>query len=275
MKKILGGVVLLIGVVAIFIYNTSNTTLKQSQTPITIAPELYKNGSDIFITPAELKKQLGSDNLIVLDGNLPKHYAKGHIAGAVNIGFKGLSRSGGKPGDPLWGTILPKEELTKKLESFGVTNDSLIVAYSDTFKGPGAGGRAVWQLRMAGLTNVKLLYGGLDVWKRLGYELSKETPHLIPSSGLVLSEYNESHRAEIDYVKDHLGKTVLLDVRSKKEFTGDDTSRGEPRPGHIAGAGWLEWTAVLNEDATPKPPEEIVQLMASYGVQLEDDFVLY
>lgn len=161
------------------------------------------------------------------------------------------------------------------MESFRVTNNSLIVAYSDTFKGPGAGDSAVWQLRMAGFSKVKLLYGGLEVWKRRGYELSKDTPHPTPSSGLVLSDYDESHRAEFQFVKENRTKTVLFDVRSKKEFTGDDTSRGEPRPGHIKGTQWFEWTALLNEDATPTPPQDIVQLMASYGVQLEDDFILY
>lgn len=277
MKKsrfILGITVLLLAVAAAFIFNTSNKKSAQMQAPIVIAPELYKNG-EIFITPAELKSRLGSEGLIILDGNLPKVYAKGHIAGAINIGFKGLSRSVGKPGDPLWGTILAKEQLTEKLESFGVTNDSLIVAYSDTFKGPGAGGRAAWQLRMAGLTNVKLLYGGLEVWRRLGFELTRDIPHLLPSSGLVLSDFNESHRAKLQMVKDNLGKATLLDVRSKNEFTGKNTSRGESRGGHITGANWLEWTELLKEDSTPKPPEEIIKLMASYGVRPEDDFTLY
>jgi thiosulfate/3-mercaptopyruvate sulfurtransferase len=277
MKKnrfILGSIVLLIAGAAIFIFNMSNKP-GQVQESVTITPEVYKHGEDIFITPAELKSKLGNKGVIILDGNLPKVYAKGHIAGAINIGFTGLSRSTGKPGDPLWGTILPKEELTQKLESFGVTNDSLIVAYSDTFKGPGAGGRAVWQLRMAGLTNVKLLYGGLEVWRRLGYELTQDDPQLLPSSGLILSNYDEKYRANLQFVKENLGKIPLLDVRSKDEFTGDNTSRGESRGGHIAGAHWLEWTELLNEDSTPKPPEEIIKLMASYGVGPDDDIVLY
>lgn len=278
MKKkrfILGSLALLIAAAASFIFNTSNNKPVQMQASVTITPEVYTNGEDIFITPAELKTRLGSEELIILDGNLPKVYAKGHIPGAINIGFKGLSRSAGKPGDPLWGTILPKEELTHKLESFGITNDSLIVAYSDTFKGPGAGGRAVWQLRMAGLTNVKLLYGGLEVWRRLGYELTRDVPQPLPSTGLLLSDYNESHRANRQFVEDNLGKMVLLDVRSKDEFTGDNTSRGESRGGHITGARWLEWTELLNEDSTPKSPQEITKIMASYGVRPDDDFVLY
>lgn len=235
----------------------------------------FINGEDVFINAEELKSRIGSEDLVILDGSHPKHYGKGHIPGAISIGFKGLCRSEGKPGDPLWGTILDKEHLTKKLESFGITNESLIVAYSDTFKGPGAGGRAVWQLRMAGLNNVKLLYGGLDSWKQKGYELTKEQPEPQPSTGLLLSEYDESQRATLEYIQDNLGKTTFIDVRSLKEVTGEDTSRGESRGGRIAGAKWIEWTMLLNGDSTPKPPEEIKKLLAGVGVKPEDDFVVY
>jgi len=234
----------------------------------------FKN-SDIFISPQALKEQLGSKNLVILDGSHPKGYAKGHIPGAISIGFKGLSRSSGKPGDPLWGTILPKDELTHKLESFGVTNDSIIVAYSDTFKGPGSGGRAVWQLRMAGLTNVHLLYGGLDVWKNSGYPLTKDVIQPEVSTGLHLSDYNENSRNTLEKIEASLDTIRLVDVRSKKEFNGEDNSRGEARAGHIKGALWLEWTDLLNKDASPKKPEEIIALMTDLGIGLQDDFTLY
>lgn len=242
---------------------------------IVIAPERYQHGKEIFITPDELKAKLGSEKLVILDGSHPKVYAKGHIPGAISMGFKGLSRSNGKPGTPLWGTILPKDQLTAKLESFGITNDTLVVAYSDIFKGPGAGGRAVWQLHMAGLKNVRLLYGGLEIWKQLGYELSTEAVQPTPATGLVLNDYDATFRAQLDYMKENLGKVVYLDVRSKDEFTGEDTSRGEARPGHIAGAQWISWKAFMNENTTPKSPEEIIALMADFGLTPEDEFVVY
>lgn len=234
----------------------------------------FKNG-DIFISPQDLHEKLGSKNLVILDGSHPKGYAKGHIPGAMSIGFKGLSRSNGKPGDALWGTILPKDELTHKLESFGVTNDSIIVAYSDTFKGPGAGGRAVWQLRMAGLTNVHLLYGGLDMWKNAGYTLTQDVVKPKSSTTLQLSDYDEKYRNTLESIEATLDTIPLVDVRSQNEFNGDDTSRGEARGGHIKGSLWLEWTALLNKNASPKSPQEIIALMSDLGIGLQDDFTLY
>ncbi len=265
---------------AVIVAVVSVVTMKQQpetglEAGVTVPLVSFQNGEDIFISAEDLKSKLGSDNIVILDGNHPKNYRKGHIRGAINIGFKGLSRSEGKPGDLLWGTILDKEQLTRKLESFGVTNDSLIVAYSDTFKGPGAGGRAVWQLRMAGLKNVKLLYGGLEMWRIHGFEITDEKPEPTPSTGLLLSDYREDDRATLEYVKETLGKTVLIDVRSLKEATGEDTSRGEHRGGRIAGAKWLEWTMLLNSNSTPKSSEKIKELLAGVGVKPEDDFVVY
>lgn len=235
----------------------------------------FANREDIFITPAELKKKLGTKEVVILDASHPKGYAKGHIPGAISIGFKGLSNCEGKPGDREWGTILPKDRLTKKLESLGINNTKLVVAYSDIFKGPGGGGRAVWQMKMAGFDNVRLLYGGLELWKRSGYEISKEPAVPVPVTGLTLKDYNESFRATRSYIHDNLDTVKLVDVRSLKEFTGRDTSRGEARGGHIKGSQWLEWTALLKEDAGVKSPGRIKALMAGVGIKPEDDFVLY
>lgn len=239
---------------------------------------MYKNGSDIFITPQELHQRIVSNDissLVILDASHPKVYTKEHIPGALSIGFKGLSDTTGKPGDKEWGTILSKEKLTKKLGSLGITNDKLVVAYSDIFKGPGACGRAVWQMKMAGLENVRLLYGGLEVWKRLGYELSQEDSKPVPSNDLVLKDYDESSRAKQKYIHESISNIKIVDVRSLKEYTGEDTSRGEARGGHIKGSKWLEWKNVLNEDTTVKSPQKIIDLMAGIGIKPGDDFVLY
>ncbi len=262
-----------VGLVSWFAMNNPPATNPAAINEIDLS--LYKNGENIFITPEDLLEKLLDKNLVILDGNHPKIYAKGHIPGAINIGFKGLSGSQGKPGDAGWGTILPPEDLKAKLESFGITKESLIVCYSDTFKGPGAGGRAVWQQRMAGLDNVRLLYGGMSLWRQAGYELTREIPQITPSAGLVLQPYNENYRADLHFVSTHLDKLKIIDVRSKREYSGDDTSRGEARGGHIKNAEWLEWTTLLNPDSTPKSSKEIIALLAAMGVNPDDDFVLY
>ena len=233
----------------------------------------YKN-NDFLITPQEVNKLLGSKDLVLLDANKPDLYAKEHIQGAISVGLHGFSDTIGKPGDPGWGTIKNKKDLKKTLESLGIDNKKTIVFYSDVFKGPGADGRAVWQLKMAGLDNVKLMVGGLSYWKELGYAVNNEVVKPTPTSGVVLKDYDLSNSATKDDVYQNLGKQVIVDVRTKAEFEGSQKA-GEPRGGHIEGAINLPWTDFLNKNGTLKSPEEITKIMASIGVKPEDDFVLY
>lgn len=235
--------------------------------------KVYKN-NDFLITPQEVNKLLGSKDLVLLDCNKPDIYAKEHIQGAVSIGLHAFSDKVGKPGDPGWGTIKKKEDLKKVLEGLGIDNKKTIVFYSDLFKGPGADGRAVWQLKMAGLDNVKIMIGGLTYWKELGYAVNNEAVKPTPNSGIVLKDYDQSNSASKDYVYENLGKKVIVDVRTESEFNGSQKS-GEPRGGHIQGAVNMTWTNLLNKNGAPKSPEEIKKIMASIGVKPEDDFVVY
>ncbi|MFA7467588.1 MAG: rhodanese-like domain-containing protein [Desulfotomaculaceae bacterium] len=233
----------------------------------------YKN-ADIFITPQELHDRLGQEDILIFDANKPTDYPKGHIPGAVSLGWQSFCDTSGKIGDANWGVTLPKEELKEVLESYGIDNNQTIVFYSDVLNGPGADGRYVWQLRKADLDNAKLLYGGLELWKALGYDTDTEPVQPVPATGLVLKDYDEGYNATKDYVAQNLGQTKIIDARTLKEYEGD-TSRGEARGGHIPDAIHLEWKELLNKDATPKTAEEIIAIMKDKGITPEDDFVLY
>ena len=235
---------------------------------------IYEKG-DYFISPQELKSLLGSKKLILLDCNNPKIYTKEHIKGAIGIGFHAFSEKVGKPGDPGWGTIKSKEELAKKLISLGIDNEKIVVLYSDLFKGPGADGRAAWQLRLAGMNNVKILHGGSSYWKELGYEMTKDiTAKPNPSSGITLKDYDKSFMITKDELFENLDKKIVIDVRTKKEFDGSQNA-GEPRGGHIKGAKHLVWTDLLNKNGTLKTPKEIEEIMGKMGISKKDDFTLY
>ncbi|MCT4562868.1 MAG: rhodanese-like domain-containing protein [Maledivibacter sp.] len=246
-----------------------NSTVKKEDFDASI----YVN-NEFLITPNELKDLLGSEELVLLDCNKPDIYNKQHIPGAVSIGLHTFSDKTGKPGDPGWGTLVKKQELKSRLEALGIDNDKTVVFYSDVFKGPGADGRAIWQLKQAGMDNVKLLVGGLSYWKELGYETTNEVSKPIPTSGVVLKDYDESYSATKEYIYENLGKQVLIDVRTEGEFKGSQKV-GEPRGGHIKGSEHMLWTDILNKDGTPKSPDEIKTIMADMGVGPKDDFTVY
>lgn len=233
----------------------------------------YKN-HDFLISPQELNKLIGSKDLVLIDCNKPDLYAKEHITGAIGVGVQSFSDKSGKIGDANWGTIMKKDALKAKLDSLGIDNKKTVVFYSDVFKGPGADGRAVWQLKMAGLDNVKLLVGGLTYWKELGLKTSTEAVKPTATTGVVLKNYDLSYSATKDYVNSNLGKQVIIDVRTEDEFKGSQKA-GEPRGGHIKGAVNLVWTELLNKNGTFKSSKEIQDKLATLGVKPEDSFVVY
>jgi len=235
---------------------------------------IYPNG-DYFITPNDLNEMLTDDKLVLLDCNKPDLYAKGHIEGAIGIGLHAFSNKVGKPGDPGWGTIQPKEQLEETLKNLGIDNESTIVLYSNVFKGPGADGRAAWQLRLAGLENVKILLGGTTYWEELGYTFTKDlTQAPTPSAGVTLKTYNQDYIATKEEIYETLGEKVLLDVRTEKEFNGSQNA-GEPRGGHIQGAKHILWTDFLESNGVLKSPEDIEAILAGFDVSKTDDFTLY
>jgi len=90
----------------------------------------------------------------------------------------------------------------------------------------------------------------------------------------MLQDYDESYNATTEYIAANLGKVKLIDCRTKKEFEGD-TSHGEARGGHIAGAIHLEWKKLLYSDGTPKKAEEIIALLEDQGFTPDDEFIIY
>lgn len=233
----------------------------------------FKN-PDVFITPQELNAGLGRNDIVILDFNKPDVYAKGHIPGAINVGWTNFSYMQGKPGDKKWGATYSREDLTKALEAYGVDNNKTVVAYSDVLKGPGPDGRFVWQLRMAGFNNARLLYGGMAFWEKSGYRLVSDPGKAVPAAGLTLKEFDGGYNATTDYVAESLGKIKIVDCRTKKEFDGAQNN-GEARGGHIKGAVFLEWKELLNPEATPKKAEEIVAIMKDKGITQQDEFIVY
>jgi len=86
-RYIVGGLVVLIALAAVIIFKTQKSPM-EPPAQITLDFDVFKNGGEIFISPKVVHGQLSSPKMVIIDGNNPKLYAKGHIPGAINIGYK-------------------------------------------------------------------------------------------------------------------------------------------------------------------------------------------
>ena len=216
----------------------------------------------MLISAAELKKEIQNKNLILIDARSFKEYSQGHIPGAVNLDLFAYH----------WFDTTPQgmqvfNEQTKKILSFaGVTLQNKVVFYDDVSGMLAA--RGVWMLMYFSHKNVFMLDGGIKKWQADGFEIQTKTNGFTPAS--FDGTPNPQIIADYDYVKKNIGKEIIIDARSKEEFTGE-TIRGARR-GHIPGAINVDYLFNISEDGTIKNDSKLAEL---YKIPKDSQIITY
>jgi thiosulfate/3-mercaptopyruvate sulfurtransferase len=202
-----------------------------------------------------------------------KAYDEGHVPGAIGWAWNSQLC------DTLRRDILPKDKAEELLGSSGISNDTTIVIYGDNNNWFAAW--ALWQLKIYGHNDVRLMNGGRKKWLAEGRELSTEVPKPAAATYHATGPDN-SLRAFLPQVEAALeaGNYNMVDVRSPQEFTGEILAPpGLPetcqRGGHIPTARSIPWGKACNDDGTFKSADELKALYASEGVDGSKPVIAY
>jgi thiosulfate/3-mercaptopyruvate sulfurtransferase len=200
-------------------------------------------------------------------------YEQGHVAGAV--GWDWTTQLC----DTVRRDILPKAAFEQLMAQSGIGNDSTVILYGDNNNWFAAW--ALWQMKLYGHKDVRLMNGGRRKWLEEGRELTTEMPRIAPASyaaaepDLALRTFlPEALQASQERSK------AFVDVRSPDEFSGKILAPpGLPescqRGGHIPGAANIPWGQVCNEDGTFKPHDALRALYGAKGVTGEQPVIAY
>ena len=166
------------------------------------------------------------DRLVLLDirsGADRTAYLRGHLPGARLADLD--ADLAAPPGPHTGDRPLPEPgALTAALRRWGIHPDSTVVVYDDARTVPAA--RAWWVLRWAGLTDVRVLDGGLSAWRAVGGELVTGPEHAEP--GTAVARPGALPVVDTTAVAALPARGILLDARPRDHFRG----HGE-FPGHI------------------------------------------
>lgn len=181
----------------------------------------------LIVDTSAVEKALQS-GAIVWDVRDSSEYAEGHIPGAVNIGWVGdLFRDPNRE-DP------PSAAVASKLfgdAGMDVLNREVVV-YSA--KGDSFAYFAARMLEYYGARHGKVYHGGIDDWRAAGKPVATK-PTKLPRVSLKLPAERVGTLWTNDVIdRAHAGGAQILDVRTPKEYAGQDIRA--IRGGHVRGA---------------------------------------
>ncbi len=255
--------------------------------PVLPAPEPepgYPNGQLLVDTPW-LAAHLADADVRVVDVRSVESYRAGHVPSAVSITLEDIASNINSISLEFDG-----QKVATTLEGAGIAPESTVVIYDDL--GMMSAARLFWTLEYVGHTDVRVVNGGWNAWVADGRTIDTTVPSPSPSTYPISTD--PSKIADIEYILEHLGDpfVVLLDARSREEYTGEVTySR---RGGHIPGAVnlvWLEalaggdtvtvvnprWQQELTDPDVEvfKPASELEQLLVGKGITPDKEIITY
>ncbi|MBS3799556.1 MAG: sulfurtransferase [Thioalkalivibrio sp.] len=193
-------------------------------------------------------------------------YYEGHIPGS--IAWNWVTQLN----DSVRRDIVGKEQFENLMADSGITPDTTIVLYGDRCNWSATW--ALWQLKLYGHADVRLMNGGYGKWRSEGRALNREIPS-IQRQQYVAQDPDFSDRVFFRDVKQIVEGDLegqLVDVRGPREYHGEilappgvpETSQ---RAGRIPGAINVPWEHTCNPDGTFKSHDELTELYASAGLK--------
>ncbi len=217
----------------------------------------------------------GSRKIVEVDYDPENGYKKGHIKGSILVWWKRDIN------DPLTRDIISKKQFEVLMSKNGIKPDTELILYGDFNNWFAA--FAFWVFKYYGHENIKIMNGGRKKWELENKGYTTDEPQ-IQSTDYKSAPPDEGLRAYLFDIKRALDKqdSVMVDVRSPKEFSGEITAPPEypmehaQRGGHIPGANNIPWaTAVNDADGTFKSVEDLKQIYQSKGVTPDKDDICY
>ena len=146
------------------------------------------------------------------------------------------------------------EKFAEVLQRLGIDENSHVLIYDDK-NAANSAARFWWMLKAAGIENVQVLNGGLQMAKAKGLTVNANKVEAKTAEKLSLKEW-KLPQVDLNFIQKHSEDPdyLVIDVREKDRYDGK-TEPIDEIAGHIPGAINIPFKENLNEDGTFKSPE--------------------
>lgn len=233
----------------------------------------------VFVTPEWVQSvidgnQKESENYVIGEVSWGTYkdspsYTKGHIPGAIHINTDSVEEG------PVW-NILSPEKIEQSMLENGITKDTTVILYGD----PSAAGRVAFTYLWAGVENVKMLNGGIEVWEKAGYKTETDVVEAKKAEDFGTKvpahpEYCLSIEDTKEKLKDENFK--LVSIRSEDEFLGKTSGYAYiNKAGEPEGAVWgFDTDRYVNEDGTCINMDQMKELWNECDFSADNELSFY
>lgn len=232
---------------------------------------------EILISPLEVNEIMASEgNVLLLDVRSNGNYRRGHIKGAYNVFRSSYLTSNGNYG----GMNISREKAAEMLGELGATSQTLIIAYDDLMGIDAA--RLWWLLDMYGHHNFKMIDGGYQNWEEFELPLTREAPPPRSKTNYSFPQNADFSRlasfSEVLSAKNN-SSIMVLDVRSRGEYSGALKLGGARTRGAIPWAQWFPHSSFMNSgniaDKSILPADELRELLEANNITSDKTIILY
>ncbi len=223
---------------------------------------------DLLWSAEKLRAALGKPGLSIVDTRQAEHFASGRIPGARHF-------------DPYF--VNCDDTDPAPLASFTRMWANMLgwrgVKASDTIVFTGAftdmcAARGFWFAEYLGVPNVHVLDGGIKAWTEAGFALERDSkpPAAVKFASDTAHDRVATYANILAAIDDPA--TIILDNRSRAEFTGED--RRARHGGAIPSARPCDWEE-LYDHATGrmKPASDLARIFAARGVTPDKQIIVY
>ena len=198
-----------------------------------------------------LRTLIKKNKVRVVDVRKRDEYLKGHIKTAVSLPLAELLSND----DP--------ESIINILNNHGISNDTLVVIYDDTFGALAS--RVAWSFKFVGHRNVALLEVTYDNWKKLGLEIERKSNKYHKVSHSIDIDY--SIFADAEYIENAQNdkNKIIIDSRERLNFLTE----------HIPNSKNIPYTMLRSENSILRNPSELKRFMENRGIDLNNEIITY
>jgi thiosulfate/3-mercaptopyruvate sulfurtransferase len=201
-----------------------------------------------------LRSLIRRKSVRVLDVRRAEDYQREHIPTAVSLPLARVLEND-----------LP-EKLVTFLEELGISDNTPVVVYDDTFGALAA--RVAWTFQYIGHDNIALLEMTFKQWKELGLETEKKQQRPFPRARHSLNIKKDIY-VDASYVetaaKSH-PSTLLVDSRERLNYLTE----------HIPGARNIPYTMVGSEGGSIlRDAQELKRLIENRGITNDAEIITY